>query len=71
MALRLRPFPAGSADVVSRGAKTAEEVLMWCGHPDAPVPAEQISTWANEDGVETVRVVPRSAACRLRRAMDR
>ena len=52
MALRLRPFPAGSADVVSRWAKTAEEVFMWCGHPDAPVPAEQISAWANEDGVE-------------------
>jgi [ribosomal protein S18]-alanine N-acetyltransferase len=52
MALHLRPFPAGSADVVSRWAKIAEEVLMWCGHPDAPVPAEQISAWANEDGVE-------------------
>lgn len=25
---------------------------MWCGHATAPVPAEQISAWADEDGVE-------------------
>jgi ribosomal protein S18 acetylase RimI-like enzyme len=25
---------------------------MWWGHPAAPMPAEQISAWANEDGVE-------------------
>ena len=52
MALRLYPFPAGSAGVVSGWAMTNEEVIMWCGHPGAPVPAEQISAWAREDGVE-------------------
>ena len=25
---------------------------MWCGHPVAPVPAEQINAWADEDWVE-------------------
>ena len=52
MASRLRPFPHSSAGVVSGWAKTAEEVLMWCGHPAAPVPAEQIRAWGGEDGVE-------------------
>src|SRR5712691_13450140 len=52
MALRLYPFPAGSAGAVSGWARTDEEVIMWCGHPGAPVPAEQISAWAGEDGVE-------------------
>jgi hypothetical protein len=52
MTLRLHPFPAGSAGAVSGWAMTTEEVIMWCGHPVAPVPAEQISAWAREDGVE-------------------
>jgi ribosomal protein S18 acetylase RimI-like enzyme len=52
MALRLHPIPADSAGVVSGWARTTEEVIMWCGHPTAPVPAEQISAWAREDGVE-------------------
>ncbi len=52
MAEVLRPFPAGSAEVVSGWASTREEVIMWCGHPAAPVPAIQISAWASEDGVE-------------------
>ena len=51
MALRLHPFPADSADVVSGWATTNEEVVMWCGRPAAPVPAEQINAWAHEDGV--------------------
>jgi ribosomal protein S18 acetylase RimI-like enzyme len=51
MAWRLHPFPAGSAGVVSGWARTNEEVVMWCGRPAAPVPAEQISAWAHEDGV--------------------
>jgi [ribosomal protein S18]-alanine N-acetyltransferase len=25
---------------------------MWCSHPAAPVPADQISAWAQEDGVQ-------------------
>jgi len=52
MALRLRPFPADSAGVVSGWATTNEEVAMWCGRPAAPVPAGQINAWAHEDGVE-------------------
>src|SRR5215468_7131838 len=52
MALRLHPFPSDSADVVSGWAQTNEEVLMWCGHPAAPVPAEQINAWADEDWVQ-------------------
>ena len=52
MALRLYPFPAGSAGAFSGWAMTSEEVIMWCGHPGAPVPAEQIRAWAREDGVE-------------------
>jgi len=52
MALRLHPFPADSAGVVSGWATTNEEVAMWCGHPAAPVPAAQINAWAHEDGVE-------------------
>ncbi|HEX5191027.1 MAG TPA: GNAT family N-acetyltransferase [Streptosporangiaceae bacterium] len=49
MTLHLRPFPGDAADVVSSWARTCEEVLMWCGHPAAPVPAEQINAWADED----------------------
>ncbi|HLK76233.1 MAG TPA: GNAT family N-acetyltransferase [Streptosporangiaceae bacterium] len=52
MAVRLRPFPADSAEVVSGWATTREEVIMWCGHPAAPVPAGQINAWAREDGVQ-------------------
>ena len=51
MALRLHPFPADSADVVSGWARTNEEVIMRCGRPVAPVPAGQINAWAHEDGV--------------------
>jgi ribosomal protein S18 acetylase RimI-like enzyme len=51
MALRLQPFPADSADVVSGWARTNEEVIMWCGRPAAPVPAGQINAWAHEDGM--------------------
>ena len=52
MPTRLHPFPADSAGVVSGWARTDEEVLMWCGRSTAPVPAEQINAWADEDGVE-------------------
>jgi ribosomal protein S18 acetylase RimI-like enzyme len=52
MAVRLRPFPADSAEVVSGWARTHEEVIMWCGRPAAPVPAGQINAWAREDGVQ-------------------
>ena len=52
MALRLQPFPADAADLVSGWANTSEEVLMWCGHPAAPVPAEQIIAWADDDWVQ-------------------
>jgi hypothetical protein len=31
MAVRLRPFPADSAGIVSGWARTREEVIMWCG----------------------------------------
>lgn len=51
-AVRLRPFPAESADVVSGWARTPGEVVMWCGHPAAPVPAAQINAWASEDWVQ-------------------
>ena len=51
MRLRLCPFPAGSAGVVSGWATTDEEVLLWCGRAAAPVPAGQISAWAREKGV--------------------
>lgn len=52
MTLRVRPFPAELAGVVSGWAQTDEEVLMWCGARSAPVTAEQISSWRREDGVE-------------------
>ena len=52
MALQLRSFPAALAGVVSGWARTDEEALMWCGAGAAPVPAEQVSAWASEDGVE-------------------
>jgi len=52
MPLRLRPFPADSAGIVSGWATTDEEVAMWCGHPAAPVPPGQINAWAREDGVQ-------------------
>ena len=35
MQLRLRPFPADLAGVVSGWATTEEEVVMWCGRPAA------------------------------------
>jgi hypothetical protein len=50
--LRVRPFPAGLAVLVSSWAGTAGEVLMWCGLAAAPVPAGQIEAWADEDGVQ-------------------
>ena len=52
MPVRLRSFPAESAEVVSGWARTEEEAVMWCSHPTAPVPAEQINAWAREDGVQ-------------------
>jgi [ribosomal protein S18]-alanine N-acetyltransferase len=52
MPLRLHPFPADSASVVSGWATTAEEVLIWCGRPAAPVPPGQINSCAREDGVQ-------------------
>jgi hypothetical protein len=52
MSLRLRPFPADSASIVSGWATTDEEVAMWCGHPAAPVAPGQINAWAREDGVQ-------------------
>ena len=52
MALRLYPFSAGSAEVVSSWAQTAEEVFMWCGLEAAPVPAEQINAWADDDWMQ-------------------
>ncbi len=52
MQVRLHPFPADSAGVVSAWATTDEEALMWCSHPAAPVPADQINAWAQEDGVQ-------------------
>ncbi len=50
--LRLDPFPADSADVVAGWAQTSDDVLMWCGLPTAPVAAEQINAWADEDWVQ-------------------
>jgi ribosomal protein S18 acetylase RimI-like enzyme len=50
--MRLRPFPAGSASVVSGWATTDEEVLWWCSHPAAPVPPAQIRAWAREEAVQ-------------------
>lgn len=52
MTLRVRPFPADLAVLVSSWAGTAGEVLMWCGLAAAPVPAGQIEAWADEDGVQ-------------------
>ena len=52
VALRVVPFPADLAGVVSSWARTAGEVLMWCGLAAAPVPAAQIAAWAGEDGVQ-------------------
>jgi ribosomal protein S18 acetylase RimI-like enzyme len=52
VALRVRPFPADLAVLVSSWAGTAEEVLMWCGLAAAPVLAGQIEAWADEDGVQ-------------------
>jgi ribosomal protein S18 acetylase RimI-like enzyme len=52
VALRLHPFPADSAGVVSGWARTREEVIMWCGHSTAPVTAGQINAWVREDGVQ-------------------
>jgi hypothetical protein len=51
MRLCVRPFPAEAAGVVSGWATSDEEALMWCSAA-APVPAEQISARAREDGVE-------------------
>lgn len=52
MHLRLRPFRADSASVVSSWATTDEEVIMWCGRLARPVPPEQINAWAREEGVQ-------------------
>src|SRR5712691_9387825 len=48
----MHTFPPDSAGVVAGWARTDAEVLMWCGRATASVPAEQIITWAGEDGVE-------------------
>ena len=52
MALDLRPFPPELAGVVSSWAPTHEEVLIWCSAAAAPVTAEQLNKWADEDGAE-------------------
>ena len=71
MQMRLRPFPADSARVVSGWATTAEEALMWCSHPAAPVPDGQINAWAQEDGVQPVGLYRDEQACGLRRVVGR
>ena len=58
MRLRLRPFPADLAGVVSGWATTDEEVLLWCGRAVAPVSAGQISAWAREKGVRAFGLYP-------------
>jgi [ribosomal protein S18]-alanine N-acetyltransferase len=52
MPLHLRAFPAELAGVVSGWTQTDEEVRMWCGAKAAPVTAEQINAWAQEDWVQ-------------------
>jgi ribosomal protein S18 acetylase RimI-like enzyme len=52
VALRLRPFPADLAGVVSGWATSGQDVLMWCGAAVAPVPTSRIRAWAGEDGTE-------------------
>ena len=52
MKLQVRPFPAELANVVSGWAQTEEEVLMWCGAKSAPVTADQIRAWADEEWTE-------------------
>jgi len=52
MTLHVGTFPAELAGVVSGWAQSEEEVLMWCGAAVAPVPAEQVSAWAREEGVQ-------------------
>ena len=49
MTLRVRPFPAGLAALVSSWAGTAGEVLMWCGASTAPGPAGQKPAWRTGD----------------------
>ena len=52
MTLQLRSFPPELASVVSSWARTETDVLMWCGAKVAPVPADQIRAWAEEDWAE-------------------
>lgn len=49
---RLRPADASYAETIARWARTPNEVLQWCGHPECPVPVEVIRSWAADDGVQ-------------------
>jgi len=49
--VQLRPFTADLAATVASWAVSTAEAVMWCGHPDGPVPVGKVIGWAAEDGV--------------------
>jgi [ribosomal protein S18]-alanine N-acetyltransferase len=61
-ALRLVPFDAADAGIVSSWAASVEEVAAWCSYASAPVPAEVVAGWGREDDVEAFAVRARDGA---------
>jgi hypothetical protein len=45
VALRLVPFDAADAGIVSSWAASVEEVAAWCSYASAPLPAEVVDGW--------------------------
>ncbi|WP_432479014.1 GNAT family N-acetyltransferase [Nocardioides sp. GXQ0305] len=55
--MRLEPFPAAQAALVSGWAPTPGEVRSWCARSEAPVPPEVVASWGEADDVEAFLLV--------------
>jgi ribosomal protein S18 acetylase RimI-like enzyme len=47
----LRPSDRAHAAVVAGWARSADEVVMWCGRPEFPLPAEMVQAWPEDPEV--------------------
>jgi ribosomal protein S18 acetylase RimI-like enzyme len=49
----LQPFDPVHAALVASWPRSAEEVVMWCGSPEFPLPATMIEGWQQDDEVRS------------------
>ncbi|MFC9842401.1 GNAT family N-acetyltransferase [Streptomyces sp. NPDC060223] len=48
----LLPFAAAHAATVAGWPTSPDEVVMWCGRPEFPVPAQTVTHWQQDEGVQ-------------------